>query len=174
MNSNVKAGMNAMESAQMRTQTCTGCGLEFPLTRDYFGGTPSGGFRRKCRNCMASHARVHHQVNPEKSRSRAELRRHRQSAAGDYPTESELGELFIRQKGLCAYCMLPLGDDRELDHMTPIAKGGSNSIANLAFACSQCNKEKHAKTAFEYLVWRAKHSLPIHPGSFAYKLVMNE
>lgn len=38
-----------------------------------------------------------------------------------------------------------------MDHMTPVARGGSDHIDNIVGACSACNQRKATMTAFEYL-----------------------
>jgi 5-methylcytosine-specific restriction endonuclease McrA len=45
----------------------------------------------------------------------------------------------------CAYCgvMPAMG----ADHVIPFARGGLNTIANLAPSCLRCNHRKHAKLA---------------------------
>lgn len=46
----------------------------------------------------------------------------------------------------CVYCGEPY---QEIDHVNPIAKGGTHTIDNLVPACSSCNVRKHAKILFE-------------------------
>ena len=48
----------------------------------------------------------------------------------------------------------------EIDHATPVAKGGSHDPANLFLAHPQCNAEKHNKTLDEHWAWRKKVGLP--------------
>jgi len=48
----------------------------------------------------------------------------------------------------CAYC----GSEGELEveHVVPLARGGTNEITNLTVACRPCNLEKRTKTAAEF------------------------
>lgn len=48
----------------------------------------------------------------------------------------------------CFYC----GSSKqiELDHVVPIARGGSHGIGNLVAACRECNKSKGAKLLVEW------------------------
>ncbi|WP_427916420.1 HNH endonuclease [Stenotrophomonas maltophilia] len=83
----------------------------------------------------------------------------------------DVAQLRKSQKDLCAYCRTPLNGAGHVDHMTPVAKGGTNEIKNLVLACTQCNKEKHAKTGHEYFTWRASRGLPILKQAYAYRLL---
>jgi len=69
--------------------------------------------------------------------------------------------LRLAQADRCGYCDQPLHGGGQLDHITPLAKNGTNAIENLAYACFQCNTEKHAKTADEYFLWRIKVDKPL-------------
>jgi 5-methylcytosine-specific restriction endonuclease McrA len=42
-------------------------------------------------------------------------------------------------------------DDRHIDHILPLARGGGETIDNLAVACAHCNLSKGDKTPDEYL-----------------------
>lgn len=44
-------------------------------------------------------------------------------------------------------------DQLEPEHLTPLARGGRNSTANIRPACRQCNGRKGNKTLGEYLVY---------------------
>jgi hypothetical protein len=70
-------------------------------------------------------------------------------------TFKELNEQFERQEGFCYYCgeLLYKSFDSSvhIDHMTPISRGGSNDISNIALSCATCNLKKHAKTAEEFM-----------------------
>lgn len=52
----------------------------------------------------------------------------------------------------CAYCREPLQADPpwHVEHVTPIARGGSGLLSNLAPSCPPCNSRKGTKTAEEY------------------------
>ena len=51
----------------------------------------------------------------------------------------------------CVYCGAAVSDDYHLDHRVPLARGGDNTIENLAIACPTCNLRKHTKTDEEFL-----------------------
>ena len=63
---------------------------------------------------------------------------------------------LARQQGKrCAYCGLTR--NLTLDHRTPICRGGSDALRNLALACYACNKQKGPMTEAEWVRWMAKH-----------------
>ncbi|WP_442854274.1 HNH endonuclease [Brevundimonas sp. Root608] len=61
----------------------------------------------------------------------------------------------------CRYCGAPLGKGGEVDHLTPVARGGTSGISNLTLACTPCNRAKLAKTLDEFLEWRAERGLAV-------------
>lgn len=70
---------------------------------------------------------------------------------GGLITWQELEELGTEMKFRCIYCG---AETWGFDHMTPIAKGGSNTIDNIASCCSLCNHQKNSRTAEEFVAWR--------------------
>ena len=81
--------------------------------------------------------------------------RARKKENGGTFTFRELNEQFERQEGFCYYCGKLLYASFEsavhVDHKTPLARGGSNDISNIALSCAACNLKKHTKTAEEFL-----------------------
>ena len=59
--------------------------------------------------------------------------------------------ILTRDECSCHYCGAWAD---EVDHVQPIALGGSNDDANLVACCSYCNRSKGAKTIEE---WRVTH-----------------
>lgn len=65
------------------------------------------------------------------------------------PTERD----FVTQRadGRCEYCQTPLDfspESFEMEHIIPLAKGGSNELDNLALSCGGCNNRKGDKTSW--------------------------
>ena len=51
--------------------------------------------------------------------------------------------IWERDKGMCYMCHSQLSLDKiELDHLMPVAFGGSSSDTNLAVACQKCNRAR--------------------------------
>ena len=50
--------------------------------------------------------------------------------------------LFSEQGGCCAGCFKPLDDDVHVDHVQPLARGGSDVFENLQLLHARCNLTK--------------------------------
>lgn len=64
--------------------------------------------------------------------------------------------------GQCAYCRRPVPPDLlTVDHILPVALGGTRHRSNLAAACEECNADKSDRTPAEWFadVLRARLSL---------------
>lgn len=98
-------------------------------------------------------AQAHYRANPERHAIWRMMRRARAHHAEGSFTIADIRALAATQKNLCAYCTTPLGVDRHIDHIIPLARGGSNWPSNLCLACPWCNFHKHAKTGDEFRAW---------------------
>lgn len=59
---------------------------------------------------------------------------------------------WLRQDSQCAYCGAAIrSDNREFDHVQPLAKGGTHTADNLVVACRPCNRAKKDRTLIEWL-----------------------
>lgn len=78
--------------------------------------------------------------NPDRVRARQNARRARERAAPGVYTHVEWKARCDQVGGCCFYC----GATGKLtvDHVVPLARGGSNSIDNIVPACSRCNCRK--------------------------------
>ena len=63
-------------------------------------------------------------------------------------------KLLKLQKGKCACCRKLLGKDYHLDHITPIARQGSNTDGNIQLLCPACNCSKGAKHPTDFMQLR--------------------
>ena len=57
---------------------------------------------------------------------------------GKHVTKKIIRHLQGVQDGVCGYCSGPLGD-YHVDHIFPMAAGGTNNIDNLVLSCPRCN-----------------------------------
>lgn len=72
--------------------------------------------------------------------------------------EGDIDYKFIRQlldRDTCEYCGKKLSwEEKEVEHKTPVDRGGDNSNKNLCISCRDCNLEKSDRTYEEYLAYR--------------------
>jgi len=87
--------------------------------------------------------------NPEKSAERSRNRRARKRNAEGKHTAEDVRAIFSAQRGLCANCKTKLfksgAKKYHIDHIMPLALGGTNWPSNLQCLCQFCNQSKHAK-----------------------------
>lgn len=68
------------------------------------------------------------------------------------------GRRIVREMILarpCAYCG---GEATQVDHIVPVALGGTDDRRNLAPACGRCNVEKGNRTPEQWKAWRLNRS----------------
>lgn len=98
--------------------------------------------------------RAYHAANPEKHSVNCRNRRARDRNADGKHTAADIRAIFDNQRGLCANChtkLIKSGKDKyHVDHIIPIARGGSNWPSNLQCLCPFCNLSKNAK---DPIVW---------------------
>jgi 5-methylcytosine-specific restriction endonuclease McrA len=73
----------------------------------------------------------------------------RKNVEGSYPKGYDK-KLLILQKELCIICRKKL-TKYHIDHIHPIALGGSNYKENLQLLCPSCNCQKHAKDPIHFM-----------------------
>lgn len=79
-------------------------------------------------------------------RNRRALKR----AAEGKHTAAEIEALYQRQRAKCANCLTSLKPCYHVDHIIPLARGGSNWISNIQLLCPTCNI---SKSALDPIVW---------------------
>jgi len=88
--------------------------------------------------------------NKEKVYSYALKRRSLASRVGA-ATSEQIKRLLGAANNICGYCGKPTASIT-IDHIIPVARGGSGGIKNLFPACKSCNSQKHAKEVSEWLM----------------------
>lgn len=90
-----------------------------------------------------------HRVNPEGQAAKNARRRVKILQAEGTYTDADVRRLTKKQGGRCACC----GQKKrlEVDHIQPLAKGGSNWPSNLQMLCKPCNSKKAAKDPIEFM-----------------------
>ncbi len=88
--------------------------------------------------------------NPFDSRIRTAKRVARKMNAEGFYKVEDIEKLFSLQKGKCVYCFKSIKKSFQVDHVVPLARGGSNWPSNLVLACKPCNNKKHAIDPFVF------------------------
>lgn len=97
------------------------------------------------------HCREWRAKNPDKSRVSFQNRRARLLAAEGSHTAADIADIRRSQSGKCAYCKSRLGKVMpHVDHIVPLARGGSNRRSNLQILCYSCNSRKGASDPVDF------------------------
>lgn len=91
-------------------------------------------------------------ANPEARRVHRQNRRARKMDNGG-KLSTDLAERLLKlQRGKCACgCKQSLGDDYHLDHILPLALGGTNTDDNIQLLRQRCNNQKSAKHPVDFM-----------------------
>lgn len=87
----------------------------------------------------------------EQHRIHEQNRRARKREVGGELSAGLTKKLFTLQRGKCACCKQPLGKDYHLDHIMPLALGGTNTDDNMQLLRASCNLQKNKKHPIEYM-----------------------
>ena len=127
---------------------CTACNQSKPLSQFYLSrGKPCS----PCKSCAVRKAAECAKANPEARRKIDHNARAKRAAAPGKLSTGLTKKLLKLQKGLCACCREPLGKKFHLDHILPIALGGTNTDDNIQLLRPVCNHRKHAKHPVDYM-----------------------
>jgi 5-methylcytosine-specific restriction endonuclease McrA len=90
--------------------------------------------------------------NPLVKIAKDQNRRARKNNAGTH-TKAELAEIISLQSYQCGVCKISIRkrQDRHLDHIVPLSKGGRNDRSNLQFLCVSCNLSKGDKDPEDFM-----------------------
>jgi hypothetical protein len=92
-----------------------------------------------------------HKANPEAHRINGQNRRARKRANGGTLSKNLSTKLFKLQRGKCPCCKKHLSKNYHLDHIVPLALGGSNTDDNIQLLRATCNQQKHAKHPIDFM-----------------------
>lgn len=105
--------------------------------------------KNKEKKCLYS--REYKKLNPELAVLHVNTRRARKKANGGRLSKDLIKRLLVLQKGKCACCGKPLGDDYHLDHIMPLSLGGANEDWNIQLLTASCNHHKSAKHPIDFM-----------------------
>lgn len=89
--------------------------------------------------------------NPDAVTRHNHNRRAMKVAGGGKLSTDIVKRLIVAQKGKCPCCGLDLGDKYHLDHILPLALGGSNTDNNVQILRAQCNLKKGRKHPVDFM-----------------------
>lgn len=114
----------------------------------------SAEYRLKNSLKLAEYDAARYKANPEKYAAYRRTRRARVRKAEGKHTAADIRSIFDNQRGLCANCKATLiksgAKKYHVDHIMPLALGGSNWASNLQCLCPACNLSKGAKHPVEW------------------------
>jgi len=91
------------------------------------------------------------QLNPDAARAINQNRRAREKQAIGKLSPDLSKKLFALQRGKCACCRKPLGDDYHMDHIMPLALGGTNTDENIQLLRAKCNNQNYKKHPIDFM-----------------------
>ena len=119
-----------------------------PKNPNWMGGREAYKRRQIESGKAAERQRKYRKANPEKVR---EWRHHRQSKKYSRLPRGSVKKIYDYQKGKCAVCKRKVGSDYHIDHILPLAKGGTHEKHNIQILCPSCNVRKSDKDPVEYM-----------------------
>lgn len=93
-------------------------------------------------------------INPKANSIKIHNRRAMARVVGGKLSKGLSDSLFKLQQGKCPCCGKALGTSYQLDHVQPIARGGSNTDENMQLLRSVCNRNKSSKHPIEFMQQR--------------------
>lgn len=125
-------------------KTCITCGETKPVEMFRKGGN-------QCKACRAAQRKAYYEANREKELARKKARQ--VSKAAMRPI---VNRLMVQQRGKCAVCHADILANFHVDHILPLALGGTHDEKNLQLLCPSCNLKKHAKHPVEFMQQQGK------------------
>lgn len=111
-------------------------------------------YRADNKEKIAQAGRIYRENNKDAIRSLKANRRAKKREAGGSLSNGIVDRLMALQRGRCACCGKRLGDSFHLDHIMPLALGGSNTDANIQLLTARCNMQKRAKHPVDFMQQR--------------------
>lgn len=94
-------------------------------------------------------------ANPERRRIHGQNRRSRKMAVGGKLSPGLAAKLYKLQRGKCACgCKQQLGTTYHMDHIMPLALGGTNTDDNMQLLTATCNLQKSTRHPVDFMQQR--------------------
>jgi hypothetical protein len=108
-------------------------------------------YAKNNREAILARKKKYYQENKWRHKAHSMNRKRRIRKQGTKLSPDIVPKLMRLQKGLCPCCKEPLGKSYHIDHIMPIALGGSNTDNNVQLLRAECNLRKHAKHPIDYM-----------------------
>lgn len=89
--------------------------------------------------------------NPDKILSYNRNSKYKRKNASGKHNGKDIQSLFFLQKGKCAICCFSIKEKKHVDHIIPLAIGGTNDRYNLQLLCPSCNLKKNAQHPIDFM-----------------------
>lgn len=152
------------------THQCNSCLQLKPATPEHFHFYPYGRIYDVCTSCLEQCDQKYIEAVERKAKEqvrRIELHYQKQNRpvailrprkpkinrrkdVEGWHTFADVELQYRSQKGKCWHCGKDLNYMYHVDHLIPIAKGGTNWPNNIVCSCAKCNFEKHARYCWEW------------------------
>lgn len=90
-------------------------------------------------------------ANPDVGRAVKARRRARKNGSSGAYTRMDVALLLVSQKRRCICCKVDIESRYHVDHIVPLARGGSNDKLNIQLLCPACNQSKNSKDPIEFM-----------------------
>lgn len=107
-------------------------------------------WREQNREAVNFSASKYRKNNPEKVLALNASRRALRSGSVGTHTSDDVFKMLKLQKHKCANCLTDISNAYHVDHIMPLALGGSNWPENLQCLCPTCNLKKNAKHPIDW------------------------
>ena len=108
-------------------------------------------WRESHKEYLSEYIKAWYKENPSLVKTYSHNRRDLLIAGGKLSRDL-FDKLIILQQGKCACCKVKLSTVVvHLDHIYPLARGGSNTDENIQLLCQRCNNRKHAKDPIKFM-----------------------
>lgn len=110
----------------------------------------------RCRNPEKNRQQVwdwrnaHPERVREQNKIHKQLRRAREWSASGQFTANDVLEIMKAQRCRCAYCGANIRKQYHVDHIVPLARGGSNERKNIQLTCPPCNRKKNGRDPLQF------------------------
>jgi 5-methylcytosine-specific restriction endonuclease McrA len=105
------------------------------------------------RQLLSKQAKAWQARNPDRVREYHRVSRNNRRAVVGRHSSADIASLLRIQRGNCAGCSAGLAGKFHVDHIIPIARGGTSWCGNLQLLCASCNL---TKSSLLPILWRAR------------------